>query len=99
MKKTICKTFSIRILVLTFVAIFLTMGSVSATDSDGDGWEDYAGDCDDTNPAINKGAKEICGNSIDENCDGLAPACTCWDRHYVDFDNDGYWCIFISRFR
>lgn len=34
-----------------------------------------AADCNDTNATIAPGRDEICGNNVDENCDGQAPAC------------------------
>ena len=41
----------------------------AATDADGDGYR-WCDECDDTNPAVHPGAPEICGNGIDDNCNG-----------------------------
>ena len=44
-------------------------------DVDGDGYLDAlcgGTDCDDTDAAINPGAAEVCGNNVDENCNGAS---------------------------
>jgi hypothetical protein len=41
-------------------------------DMDGDGQSVAQGDCDDTNPMVKKGAPEICGDGLDNDCDGMA---------------------------
>lgn len=44
-------------------------------DADGDGYSPDAGDCDDTNPTVNPGAREACGRpEADQDCDGVAAA-------------------------
>lgn len=35
------------------------------------GYTYETGDCDDQNPAVHPGVTEICGNAIDDNCDGM----------------------------
>lgn len=41
-------------------------------DADGDGFSVDEGDFDDTNAAINPGATEVCGDGIDNDCDGTS---------------------------
>lgn len=59
-------------------------------DADGDGYGVGNGcrgpDCDDDDPTVNFIAPEVCGNDVDENCDGQTDeACNCDDT-----DGDGY---------
>lgn len=55
-------------------------------DNDGDGYTQDV-DCNDNNPAINPAAEEICGDGIDNNCNGQTDegCITCTDN-----DGDGY---------
>jgi len=51
-------------------------GGPTCTDIDGDGYALEGGscgpvDCDDSDPLSNPGATEICGDGIDQNCDGV----------------------------
>ncbi len=66
------------------------------TDADGDGFSPDGGDCgevdcDDTDPAVNPGATEICDDGIDNDCDGDIDAADsdCGDN-CTDADGDGY---------
>jgi hypothetical protein len=53
-------------------------------DADGDGYDETV-DCDDLDASINPDAAEICGNGIDEDCDGFDDIC-----QPADNDGDGY---------
>ena len=46
-----------------------------AVDWDGDGYNAYGGDCDEEDPARNPGVEEICGDDIDQDCNGSDLAC------------------------
>lgn len=61
-------------------------------DNDGDGYTENEGDCDDTDNTVHPGASEVCGDSIDNNCNGnideetASPKIT-W---YQDSDGDSF---------
>ena len=57
-------------------------------DADGDGFVDHetgGDDCDDTDPSIHPGAVDVCGDDIDNNCDGIVD-----EGLTVDEDGDGF---------
>ncbi|WP_047858930.1 MopE-related protein [Archangium gephyra] len=62
-------------------------------------WADKAGDCEDSNPAINPDAAELCSTvGIDDNCDGQADDSTASDAPlwFKDADHDLHADIFTS---
>jgi MYXO-CTERM domain-containing protein len=63
---------------------FPEAGYCSCIDADNDG-HCQADDCNDQNPSVHPGAQEICGNLVDDDCDGLTDEGCC-----QDFDGDGY---------
>ena len=61
----------------------------SGIDADGDGYTVTDGDCNDIDGSIHPGAVEICGDGIDQDCDGSDLECIP-DPRDVDDDGDGY---------
>jgi len=62
--------------------------SLNPADTDGDGFTVEQGDCNDSSAEIFPQAEEVCGDGVDQNCDGRDDACpVAW---YHDDDRDGY---------
>jgi hypothetical protein len=57
--------------------------TVNGGDADGDGFSSCAGDCDDTRPAVNPDGAKICGNGLDDDCDG-EPECGLFGTRDLD---------------
>ena len=61
--------------------------TLNSPDIDGDGYTESQGDCNDQDVAIHPGAIDICGDDIDQDCNGSDPVCDPLDP---DTDGDGY---------
>jgi spore coat protein CotH len=53
-----------------FLQTFVDCENGTGADQDSDGYK-WCDDCNDMNPAAHPGAPEICGNGVDENCNGI----------------------------
>ncbi len=56
--------------------VIVVASSEPTDDLDNDGQTVSQGDCNDNDPSIYTGAPEICGDGIDQDCDGADLACT-----------------------
>ncbi len=60
----------------------ITGSNLDNVDNDMDGFSECDGDCDDSDPLIVPGGVEICGDGIDNNCDGIID--------FIDVDGDTF---------
>ena len=67
----------------TVTAFFITTVDPDV-DADGDTYTPNEGDCNDNDATIHPNATEICGDGIDQDCNGFDTSCD------VDNDGDGY---------
>jgi hypothetical protein len=51
------------------------VGTDDVCDADSDSYATDEGDCDDRNGAVHPGAREVCGNGLDDDCSGGDEAC------------------------
>jgi uncharacterized protein YkwD len=56
--------------------------TLNSPDTDGDGYTESQGDCNDDNAAINPGAVDICGDGIDQDCSGEDLTCSSGNSAY-----------------
>jgi hypothetical protein len=59
----------------TTAGYFISGQDPRDVDNDGDGYSENQGDCNDNNPNIYPGATEICGDGIDQDCNGADLIC------------------------
>jgi hypothetical protein len=57
----------------------------------------FDGDCDDTNPAVNPDADELC-NDLDDDCDGDTDEEVVYSDFYADSDGDGFGVDLLGNF-
>jgi hypothetical protein len=68
-------------------------------DSDGDGFTDTEGDCNDADASINPAAAEVCGDTIDNNCNGQSDAqdYMCFTPcQKAAFDRSSVGCVYFA---
>ncbi|MDB4303446.1 putative metal-binding motif-containing protein [Desulfosarcina sp.] len=73
----------------TFNGVQIVGDTDANKDNDGDGFTENQNDCNDANSFIHPAALEICGDGVDQNCDGIDPVCTV-DNADIDDDGDGF---------
>ncbi|MCB9742559.1 MAG: VCBS repeat-containing protein [Alphaproteobacteria bacterium] len=73
-------------LLLALSLLACTDKTASFDDADGDGYT-RAEDCDDYDASVNPGAPEVCGDGVDNDCDGADDEGPEW---FFDADGDGF---------
>ncbi len=61
------------------------------------GYVQNSADCNDYDATVYPGAKEICGDSIDQDCDGADEFCPVSATFYQDNDNDNYGNLNVTK--
>ena len=67
-------------------------------DNDMDGYTTCDGDCDDLDDMVNPGMTEVCGNGIDDDCNGQVDENSVYSDYFADDDGDGFGLTFLGEF-